>query len=400
MVFIHTLRMIADLSVYFFIAELFVISSGAQSQLVFMVLLGLCYGLLAFSQSRNFRKIYMLLPIAVLFLPGSHKLALLPAVVYILFLIYKEEPLLSWDRQSDLFSLTAKLFPLVGVAICFSGNVANFIQYSLPMAFISLASSIFLMRMLRQPAEVYLNPNYLRKNCFVFISVLCMGWLFSRDFMFALMQSALSFVYMKGIYPVLNGFIYLFMGVLRILMYIFSWFKLGEVKFEENHLEGGEMGFTFKEGAVVAEHAATTETVFAVVVSGVLMACAFFFFRWLALNKGEESFISQSFDIVRGKESVKVKKERPTTTVLQVRKQYRIFLKLYKENGGRLETAFTSEDVLNRSASILPDVSTDILEEMRQIYLKARYAGTATKTDLKRMKHINKELAASTAKKY
>ena len=34
------------------------------------------------------------------------------------------------------------------------------------------------------------------------------------------------------------------------------------------------------------------------------------------------------------------------------------------------------------------------VEEMRQIYINARYGGTATKSDLKRMKQINKELAA------
>ena len=138
---------------------------------------------------------------------------------------------------------------------------------------------------------------------------------------------------------------------------------------------------------------ATTETLLTAVVIILLLACAFYFFRWLALHKGEETFITTGFDIIRGKETARVKKERATTTVLQVRKQYRIFLKLYKEHGGKIETAFTSEDVLENSKDILEEDSADILAEMRRIYISARYGGMATKTDLKRMKQINKELA-------
>ena len=204
----------------------------------------------------------------------------------------------------------------------------------------------------------------------------------------------MSFVYMKAIYPVLNVFIYLFMGILKLLMYIFSWFKLGEIKFEENHLSGGEMGPTFKDAVVGADHVATTQSILTVLVVIALLVAAFYFFRWLALHNGEETFLSQGLDIIRGKETTKTKKERATTTVLQVRRQYRVFLKLYRENGGKLENAFTSQNILDNSVAILPDVSSDVLAEMRQIYINARYAGVASKADLKRIKQINKELAA------
>ncbi len=393
MVFIHTLRMVADLSVYFFIAELFVISQGGSSQFVQMLLLGLSYGLLVFLQNRKFNKRYMLLPLAVFFVPGSYFPALVPPIIYILYLIYTERTLLSWDRQSELFSGSVKFYPIAGITVCLLGNTGNFVQYSLPMVFVSVATSIFLMRMLRQPPSVYLDPHYQRKNCFLFITVLFLAWLFSRDFMFRLAGGVLSFVYMKGIYPILSIFIYIFMAILRLIMYIFSWFKFGEIKFEENHLSGGNMGPTFKDAVIVGDHVATTESVLTVIVAALLLICAFYFFRWLALHNGEETFISQGFDMIRGKDPAKPKKERVTTTVLQVRRQYRIFLKLYKDHGGKIANTSTSRDVLHRSVEILPDISRDILEEMRRIYLKARYGGTATKSDLKRMKQINKELS-------
>lgn len=394
MVFIHTLRMVADLSVYFFIAELFVISQGGSSQFVQMLLLGLSYGLLVFLQNRKFNKRFMLLPVAVFFVPGSYFLALVPPVIYILYLIYTEKTLLSWDRQSELFSGSVKFFPLAGIAICLLGNTVNFVQYSLPMVLVSVATSVFLMRMLRQPPSVYLDPRYQRRNCLLFIAVLFMAWLFSRDFMFRLAGSAMHFVYMNAIYPVLNCFITLFMVVLKIIMALFSWFKFGEVRFTENHLGGAEFGPTFKDAVIIGDNVATTETFLTAILAIVLLVAAFYFFRWLALHNGEETFISRGFDMIRGKDSAKPKKERATTTVLQVRRQYRIFLKLYKDHGGKIANSSTSRDVLQRSVEILPDISRDILEEMRRIYLNARYGGTATKSDLKRMKQINKELAA------
>ena len=394
MIFIHTLRMAADLSVYFFIAELFAISLGASSQFIPYLLLSLCYGTMVFLQTKQFNKLYMLLPVAVMFIPVSYPLILLPPLAYILYLVFTEHTNLSWDRQSELFSICIKFFPIVGVAICLLGNHVNFIQYSLPVVFVSMATSIFLMRMLRHSPSVYLDLQYQRKNILLFVIVLGFGWLFSRDFVFRRMGNALSFAYMKGIYPVLNGFIWLFMGVLRIFMAIFSWFKFGEIKFEENHLAGGEIGHSFKDAVIIGDHVAATETVFTIIAIIALFICAFYFFRWLALHKGEDSFISQGIDMIRTGGSSQTKKERQTTTALQIRRQYRIFLKLYKTHGGKIETASTSQDVLESSEKVLPDISSDILAEIRRIYINARYGGNATKSDLKRIKQINKELAA------
>ncbi|MBR4035903.1 MAG: DUF4129 domain-containing protein [Oscillospiraceae bacterium] len=394
MIFIHTLRMMADLSVYFFIAELLAVSMGASSQFIHFILLSLCYGVMVFMQKRSNSNLYMLLPLAVLFIPDSYLLVLAPPVAYILYLVYTQRTTLSHDRQSELFSGSIKFFPIAAMFLCFLGKSAIFIQYSLPMVFVSLSTSIFLMRMLRQPPAVYLDPLYQRRNCIVFIVLLCTAWLLSQDFMFRLVGGGLSFVYMKGIYPILNGFIWLFMGVLRLIMYLFSWFKFGEIRFEENHLAGGDFGPSFKDAVILEDNVATTQSVLTIVLVILLLACAFYFFRWLALHNGEESFISQGIDIIRGKDTTRIKKERATTTALKIRRQYRQFLKLYKEQGGKIETASTSQDVLERSATVLPDASTDLLEEMRQIYLSARYGGNATKSDLKRIRQINKELTS------
>lgn len=393
MIFIHSLRMVADLSVYFYFAELFVVSSGGASQLIPMLLLSFSYGILVFMQTRNFKKIYMVLPFLVFLFPGSHLLALLPPIIYILYLIWKEQTGLSWDRQSELFSLGIKIFLIAGVCISLSGNFANFVQYALPIAIISLVTSVFLMRMLRHEAATYLSPQYQRKNCLVFLIVLFFAWLFSRDFIFEFIGNTISTAYMKGIYPILMLFVSLFVAFLKLIIRLFSWFKFGGFEFEENKLPEGDMGPTANDiTTAIGEHVGSVEKLLTILVIAALLLCAFFFFRWLILHKGEDSFISQGLDMIRHTDPAHTKKERATTTVLQIRRQYRIFLKLYREHGGRLEDSFTSEDILHCSMRILPYETADVLNEMREIYMNARYRGTASKADLKRMKQINKQL--------
>ena len=394
MIFIHTLRMVAELSVYFFFAELFVVSGMGSSQIIPMLLLSLCYGILVYTQSRTFHKWYLALPFMVLFLPDTHVLALLPPIIYVLYLLLKEHTSLSWDRQSELFSLCIKLFLGSGLCICLSGNYAKFVQYSLPMAILSLATSIFLMRMLRHDPATYLSMQYQRKNGVIFLVVLFFAWLFSRDFVFELIGNTLSFIYMKGIYPILTIFISLFISFLRLIMHIFSWLKFGEIQFEENQLPEGQMGPTVNDlSDAIGKHVGSVQSILTIFGIILFFVCVFFFFRWLILHKGEESFISHGLDMVRSPDTTRAKKERATTTILQIRRQYRIFLKLYKEHGGGFGESFTSEDVLNQSLKILSNDSADILKEMRSIYMNARYRQTASKADLKRMKQINKELA-------
>ncbi len=395
MIFINTMRMIADLSVYFFFAELFVISAGKPSQLLHMLLLSFCYGILVVLQQKNMRKFYVLLPFLVLLVPGHSLLALLPPIVYMLYLLTQEQVGLSWDRQSELFMLSWKLFLIAGVCISLAGNYSNFVQASLPMAFLSLVTSVLLMRMLRQEAAVYLDPQYQRKNCLVFLVILLLAWLLSRDFVFELLSNGFYAFYMKGIYPVLSLLIMCFIALLQLIMKLFSWMKLGDFSLEENQLPEGEMGATYEDlSAAIGTHVGDVKSILTLLTIAAFLVLAFFFFRWLALHKGEESFISQGLEIVRGSDSATIKKERATTTVLQIRKQYRIFLKLYREHGGRLDTSTTSEEVLTCASLLLADEAAPLLLEMREIYMKARYRGTAAKADIKRMKQINKEMAS------
>ena len=393
MIFISTLRMIVDLSFYFYFAELFVAAKGKPSQFIPMIVLCMCYGILVYLLKNNFKKIYLALPFLVLLLPGSHLIALLPPIFYILYLIIKENVGLSWDRQSDLFSISCKVFLGAGLCLCLIGSGPIFIRYSLPMAFVSVISSVLLMRMLRHDPATYLNPQYQLKNCIFLVIVLFFAWLSSRDFVFHLLGNSIKFMYFQCLYPILLLLLSVVVFLIRLASSLLAWTKLDEFSFEEvwmTHLEDE----TTKEllDSVASTYDGSFAKVMVILFTIAVIVLIFFFFRWLALNRGEESIIDHGLDMIRSNHPEKIKKERASSTVLQIRRQYRIFLKLYRDRGGSLVLSDTSEDILKRGSAYFP--KTELLHEMREIYLNARYRNTASKSDLKRMKQINKEMAS------
>ena len=394
MIFLSTLRMIVDLSFYFFFAELFVAAKEKPSQLIPMIVLCICYGILVYLLKNNFKKIYLALPFIVLLIPGSHLIALLPPIFYILFLIIKENVGLSWDRQSDLFSVSYKVFLGAGLCLCLIGSGALFIRYSLPMAFVSVVSSVLLMRMLRHDSSTFLDPQYQLKNCIFLVIVLFFAWLSSRDFVFNLLENSIKFLYFQCLYPLLLLLLSLVVFLIRLISSLLAMAKVEEFSFEEVWMTQLE-DETTKEllDSVAGTYDGSFAKILAILFTIAAIVLAFFFFRWLALNRGEESLIDQGLDMIRSNNPEKTKKERATSTVLQIRRQYRIFLKLYRDRGGSLVLSDTSEDILKRGSAFFSQ--TELMQEMREIYLNARYRNTASKADLKRMKQINKEMATS-----
>lgn len=393
MIFISTLRMMVDLSFYFYFAELFVAAKGKTSQLIPMIVLCVCYGILVYLLKNNFKKIYLALPFLVLLLPGSHLIALLPPLFYILYLIIKENVGLSWDRQSELFSMSCKVFLGAGLCLCLIGSGPIFIRYSLPMASVSVVSSVLLMRMLRHDPATYLNPQYQLKNCILLVIVLFFAWLSSRDFVFSFLGNSIKFLYFQCLYPILLLLLSAVVFLIRLVSSLLAWTKLDEFSFEEVWMTQLEDETTKELLDSVAEvYDGSFVKIITILFTIAVIVLIFFFFRWLALNRGEESIMDRGLDIIRSNHPEKTKKERASSTVLQIRRQYRIFLKLYRDRGGSLVLSDTSEDILKRGSAYFSQ--TELLQEMRDIYLNARYRNTASKTDLKRMKQINKEMAS------
>lgn len=396
MIFINALRMIVDLSFYFFFAEFAVSSFGGKSMLIEMLLLSICYGILILIQKYTKNRIFLLLPVLLLFLPSSmgltiaNRVALLLPVIYILYLILKEEYGLSWDRQVDIFSASWKTFLIAGICLCLAGKYQQFLTCSVPMAFISLTGSVLLMRMLRHEPEIYLSRQYQLRNLFLFVGILAVAWLLSRPFVLNSIWNAFTFLYMQCIVPIFSFFITCFITILQVLGKLFSWIKLNDLELEGNEV-GVNVGinpFSDLEQEITGG-GRILESFFMGIVILLLIAAAFLFFRWLASSGGTTQKRLYGIDIVRSPEQDTRRKSSDASTVLQIRRQYRKFLKLYTARGEQISSASTSEDIARRGSELF---APDVMEEMRSIYIRARYNNQASRADLKRIKQINQML--------
>lgn len=393
MIFMNTLRMVVDLSFYFFFAEFVVASFGGNSMLKEMLLLCLCYGILAHIQKFSRNRIFWLLPVLVLFLPESGRIALVPPIVYILYLIYKEEYGFSWERQAELFLISWKIFLGAGICLCMAGRYQLVLSHSLPMALISLFASVLFLRMLRHDPEVYLNRQYQTKNILLLGSVLMAAWLSSREIVFQSIWSACNFIYMNCILPIFSLLITCVVAIIGLFMKLFSWLKFGKLTYKGSEVNSsGEMNMFSDLEQNITNSTIMFEQVVTAIIIIVLVIAAFFFFRWLASGWETDEVRAHGLDIIRSENSKNDTKKRDyaTSTVHQVRRQYRKFLKLYMTHGERILSSDTSADIAEKGGKIFP--TPDMMDEMREIYIRARYNNDATRADLKKMKQINQLL--------
>jgi len=123
----------------------------------------------------------------------------------------------------------------------------------------------------------------------------------------------------------------------------------------------------------------------------VLLAAAvlYLFFRWMMrLGWGERrppETREERFDI-SGDTGEKMRPARPGNAVQRVRAQYRKFLKLYLSAGGELDKTHTSLDV-EQGAKRCRFPQEDV-EELRSVYIRARYAERAEAKDVFRAKEL------------
>lgn len=350
MIFISTLRIIIDLSFYFFFANLIIGVSGGDS---IMVTVGV----------------------------------LLPPIAYIIYLVLAKKLETSWERQADLFSLSWKTFLISGICICLVGKYEAFFNYSVPMAIISLFASVLLLRMLRHSPEVYLSKQYQAKNILLLSGMLAAAWILSSEFVLKGILNTCSFIYRSILLPILTFFITCMTAVIGLILKLFSWMNLIEIDLNETDVSPSEGVNPFSD---LAENPITgsqsIETILTIIGVIILIIAAFFFFRRLASSEKAEHVKLPGISIVKSKTSDS-NREYSTSTVHQVRRQYRKFLKLYRFHGERILASDTSANIAQKGGEIF--LTPDMMDEIREIYIRARYNNQATRADLRKIKQIN-----------
>ena len=316
----------------------------------------------------------------------SQLLAAIPGLFYAVYLIVCKKLDTDWDRQSDFFSKAWKIFLAFGAFVCLIGKSQVFVQRAVPMAILCLTTSVLLMRMLRHGPDIYLDKKYQSKNFLILCSLLVATFVLSSRFMLNTVLGLFGFIYNRLVLPILTFFITCLTGIIGLILRLLSWFHLTDVKFEESHLSGSITENPLAESM----NSATTQNpaaklVFAIIGILALLVGTFFLFRWLSSRKELDNKIAPGILLSR-EELPDKQSERSGTTVNQVRRVYRKYLKLCKSYGAKITKADTSASIESQSRIIFDSISEN--SEIRDIYIQARYNNQATKSDLKKLKQM------------
>lgn len=393
MVIMYGLRGLTELSFYYAFASFVAVCGGSRYALAGLILQAACFTLSAVLEKNKPLRMAALLPMALFWLlpgvPLADTLLVLPPALYLFWLAYRGGYLLEWGRHVELFSVFWKAYTLFAFLLLLIGMLPELAQASLPSALIMLVGSVLLMRSLRHEPEVYCQKWYQLLNAVTVIVVIAAAALLSTRAFLEACAAALAASYRTFVLPLLMlalaGFVY----VLRAVAWLVSLLNLQPPELQQKAPElqldslAKELGLDQLAGEPVGEKYLIA---FCVLAAAVLL---YFFFRWMMrLGWGQQrppEALEERFE-TEGDTEEKKRKVGSGNAVQRVRAQYRKFLKLYLSAGGELDDTHTSLDV--EQGARRRRFSPESLEELRSIYIRARYADRADAQDVSRAREL------------
>ena len=255
-------------------------------------------------------------------------------------------------------------------------------------------------RTTRQDPEISTRPGYLLLSGGVLAAVCAGPFLLSRSVVVAGAKAAASAVYFGGIVPVLQLFLnnivvqgvtWLFHGILQFIHWLFTLFP-------PKPLERTEIVSTDEVIANAQKAAEDAEPLIngmsMLTVLGILLAvlCAVLVVRHFLRQKFRHTDTACTDTTVRHS-TYKRARRWPglfLSPVDKVRREYAIYLDHCQRHGVTILRGDTSLDLTGRAFGM--DFAAEA--ELRQIYLKARYNGTATAEDAARAAELVRKICS------
>ena len=333
---------------------------------------------------------FLLVPLLA-FLPGfslSSAVFLLPPVVYMIILAAKRlyEP--DYGSEASFFSLYWKLaIPalIIAAVVELAGGQKILTMETVPLVLITLTSSVLLTRTLRHEPSAYSRPPVVLLNVGVAVLVMAGAFVLSsqtfRDGVIWFVKTiSMPVVYLLS--AIVVGLTRLFMWLMSLLPYNTPEEELPptvtEETLEPEPYETPETDIVIPPGI---ERVITAVAIVIVILLIVLL------FRWLI--KHRKRFFGQRRNMAEERSNTSVKpRKKPLfdrSPDMAVRRQYRKYLKQCVKEGMSLPIWYTSEDVARKSNGYF---TRDSIEELREIYLDARYDGNAGPEEVKRAKEL------------
>lgn len=393
MVIVHGLRILTDLSFYYAFAAFVSVCYGGRYALIGLLLQTACFTLSAMLRKKKWLRLAALLPMVLLWLLPDVGLAdrvlFLPPAAYLLWQAYTDTYPLVWSRHVELFSVFWKCYVCFAFFMLLTGMLPRMSAASIPIALIMLVGSVLLMRTLRHEPETYCQRRYQVMNLTSVAAVAAVAAVMSTETFLQICSAAFHAVYNSVVVPVLLVALVGVVYVLRAAAWLVSLLNIELPQSGENvelQLDGIAKDLGLDEMTTSEPVGRELLILLGIVIAGVLL---YLFFRWMVrlgwLGKPPADTREERREAER--QAVKAEKRpRPGSAVQRVRAQYRKFLKLYVSAGGELNAADTSLDVDKGARRCYFDPKASA--ELREIYIRARYAEQADGQDAVRAKEL------------
>lgn len=400
------LKIMADLSFYYAYAGFIASFTGSAFSLPGIVIPSiLCAVSMFVPKDRRLCRTAVMLPGIVCFLlPGmssGDRIALIPALLYCGYLARTDTYDLSHTRQSDVFLLFVKSYPVFFIVMLLLGCLDRLMAYSLSPAVLTVTLCVFLMRVLRHEREIYTAPRFLLTNGMTLAAVLAAAWILHLKAVTDFLTSVLLAFYNNVIMPILMAVIYAAAGIITfVITPLFALF--GQISGEEDtqtemDLSGTDLSDFESVDQVQAQW--LLQLLKALVLLALIALAAAVLvrlFRYLAGSHSEDAdpaLLSgeEHADPVRpdhaGDSGTPLS---PLHPVNRVRRQYRRYLKLCRERGFTPAICHTSRDICHCAAGLYEDSSP--ADQLRELYIRARYQGCASREDAAAAEQLVNEL--------
>ena len=408
------LRIFADLGFYYAFAATVSSALGGRFHFPALLLLSACYAACCRfrEQKRRRRLVLALAALAVLLpVPWGDRLAYVPALGYVAYLVRRGDRDLSRDRQVEFFELFIRAFlffaffwcavrfiftPIQGME---TGEMIytathDFLAAGVPMALFAGTATMLFLRSIRHEPAVYLQPSFQAVNAGIVAAALVSCALLTSP----LAVRLAAWVYSYILIPIL---LVLFMAVGMALTLVDPLIRL-LVDFALRKGAGNavqvllgkinEFGDSFQEifgippAEILLRSGGAILAVVPIAAGAVLLRL---FLRWLVQRWRESAGAADPLPTrILPVQAAPASREerRARNDVERVRQQYRAFLRLCQKRGMELSPSNTSADIGQSAARVLgPDLP---LEEIGALYRRARYQGTASRADAAQMKKL------------
>lgn len=394
MVMMNIFRMLVDVSFYCAFAGLIARACGGTGAFWGMLIQCLCFGLSRIGGSRRMLRMVCLLPMILCWVIHWSALAdcilLIPTAAYVIWLVWKNDYVLDCDRQQLLFGVFWKVLAAVVVFGVLLGEVDAIASVTIPYALVMLMCSVLLMRALRHEPKVYCGVRYQITNLSAVVVVVAVAGLLSTKTVLNGFVTALKAAYSTLIQPILEFLLNILLYIIEGIAMLFSWLSLGKGELEKEEPPqmdlSGASGI-FGEDIPLKEPSELLQTLGTVLLVAAAAVVLVLLFRWMNRRRGSEAAQTESGE-QRGTVEVgqRIVKKKETSPVRKIRAQYRGFLKWCSEAGVQLDRSSTSLDV-HRQVNMISGHGA-VSEQIRELYIKARYAERADRDGVRTMKQL------------